>query len=182
MKAQHVRLGIIKRMLAWGGASGAVLGALYPLFAVILIQLLKILFSADASSANVTMLGIWVEVGFIAGLIVGGIAGLLLGFITGVVLAALTPRVLDPTADMRRLRKVIAITCIVVGGPAALLLVLASGLPQYFANGWGAEWSWFVGGVTPTLIATIATWWAGRHVAVWVGATATATATVPKTG
>ena len=175
MKAQHVSLGIISRMLAWGGASGAVLGALYPLLAVILIQLLTVLSGGDANAANVTMFSIWVGVGCIAGLIIGGIAGLVLGVITGVVLATLTYRVFSPTADVRRYRNAIEMTCIVVGGSAALLLVLASGLPQYGANGWGAEWSLFVWGATPTFIATIATWWAGRHVAAWVGATASKT-------
>lgn len=121
------------------------------------------------------MLSIWVGVGCIVGLIIGGIAGPVLGFITGVVLATLTYRVFSPTADIHYYRKAIEITCILVGGAAALLLVLASGLPQYGANGWGAEWSWFVWGVTPTFIVTIATWWAGHHVAAWVGATASKT-------
>lgn len=176
MKAQDVRSGMILRMLAWGGVSGAVLGALYPLLAVILIQLLKILFGSDADSANVTMLGIWVGVGFIAGFIIGGNAGLMLGLITGIVLATLTYTVFNPTSDMHRYRKAIEITCLVVGGAVALLFVFASGLSQYFAIGWGAEWSWLVWGVTPTLIATVAIWWAGRQVATWVGATAPATA------
>ncbi|HEX9989413.1 MAG TPA: hypothetical protein VGE45_13175 [Chloroflexia bacterium] len=175
MKAQQVSIGIITRMIAWGGASGAVLGALFPLLAVILIQLLKVLFGGDASSANVSMLSTWVGVGCMVGLAIGGIAGLLLGLLTGVVLAALTYKVFNPTPDLRRYSNAVQITCIVVGGPAALLLVLAGGLPQYGANGWGAEWSWFVWGVTPTVIATIATWWAGRHVAAWVGATASKT-------
>lgn len=175
MKTQHLSSGILSRMVAWGGALGAVLGALYPLIVVLLIQLLKVLFGSDASEANVTMLSIWVEVGCIVGLIIGGIAGIVLGFITGVVLATLTYRVFNPTADVRRYRKAIEVTCIVVGGPAALLLVLVSGLPQYGSNGWGEEWSWFIWGVTPTLMATVATWWAGRHVAAWVGATASKT-------
>ena len=171
MNAQHIRLGIIARMLTWGGASGAVLGAFYPLLVVILIQVLKVLFGSDASEANVTMLSIWVGVGSIAGLILGGIAGLLLGFITGVVLATLTYTVFTPSADIGRYQGAMEITCIVVGGSAALLLILVSGLPQYGARGWGAEWSSVVWGVTPVFIATAATWWAGRHVAAWVGAT-----------
>lgn len=171
MEARRVRFGIILRMLAWGGASGMVLGALYPLLAVMLIQLLKVLAGSDANEANETMLSIWVVVGCIAGLILGGIAGLFLGLITGTVLAVLTFWVFSPTADIGHYRTAVEITCVVVGALAALLLVLGSGLPQYGANGWGAEWSAVVWGATPTLIATIATWWAGRHVAAWVGAT-----------
>ncbi len=169
MTAQHVRLGIISRMVTWGGASGMVLGALYPLLIVLLIQLLKVLSGEDANAANVTMLSIWVGVGCFAGLITGGIAGLVLGFITGILLATLTFRVFSPIANIHRYRRAIELTCIVVGGSAALLVVLVSGLPQYGAVGWGAEWSWFVWGVTPTFIATTATWWAGRRVAAWVG-------------
>lgn len=175
MGAQDVRSGIIIRMLAWGGASGAVLGALFPSLAVTLIQLLKMLFGTDASEANATMLSIWAGVGCIFGLVIGSIAGLVLGLMMGVVLATLTYRFFNPTTDIRRYRLAIEITCIVMGGSSSLLLVLVSGLPQYGASGWGAEWSWLVWGVAPMLIATTATWWAGRHVAAWVGATVSET-------
>jgi len=170
MQGLDVRLGIISRMVAWGGASGMMLGALYPSLAVLLIQLLKTLFGSDANEANVNMLSIWAGVGCVAGLLVGGIVGLVLGLFIGVVLAILTYRVFNPTHDVRRYQRAIEITCVVIGGLTALLLVLISGLPQYGATGWGAEWSWVVWGVTPTLLATAAIWWAGRRVAAWVGA------------
>jgi hypothetical protein len=99
METRNIRLGIVLRMIAWGVASGAVLGALFPLLMVILIQLLKMLFGGDANEANGTMLSIFVGVGCIAGFIIGGCAGLVLGFIVGVVLATLTHRVLDPTVN-----------------------------------------------------------------------------------
>lgn len=156
MEAQHISSGIILRMIAWGVASGAVLGTLFPLFVI--------LTSGDGNATNTSMLGTFVILGCFAGFVMGGIAGLIIGFITGVVLATMTYRVFNPTTDIRRYRRVIEITCIVVGGSAALLLVLASGLYR----GLGGEWSWLVWGVTPTLIATTATWWAGRHVAAWV--------------
>lgn len=171
MEAQNVRLDIIWRMAAWGGAEGMLLGALYPLLAVILIQLLKVLFGNDAGSANEPMLVIWVGVASVVGLVVGGVTGLLLGGFMGVVLALLTYWVLNPSTDIRRYLRIIEITCIGVGGLAALLLVLISGLPQYGASGWGAEWSWAVWGLTPTLIATAAIWWAGHSIALRVSTT-----------
>jgi len=155
---------------------GVWLWALYPLLAVILIQLLKLLFGTDAGSAQFSMLSVFVMVGFMAGGAVGCFTGIILGLIVGGVLAMVTYRILLPTKDVRRYRYTMEVICIVVGGPAALLLVLASGLPQFGANGWGAEWSWLVWGVVPTLIASIGIWWAGHHVADWAGATATATA------
>lgn len=169
LKTHSLGFGIVSRMLAWGAASGAVLGGLFPFVAVLLIQLLKLLFGTDAGSANWTMLNIWMGVGFFAGWALGGIAGLILGLFVGTVLAVLTYKFFNPVADFRRYRIVVQLVCLLVGAPAALLLDLLSGLPRW--DGWGAEWAWLVWGLTPTLIATTAIWLAGRYSANWVVAT-----------
>jgi hypothetical protein len=168
--------GIVTRMLAWGAASGAVLGALFPFLAVLLIQVLKMSFGTDAGTANWTMLNVWMGVGCVAGLALGGIAGSVLGLFMGLVLTAFTYKVVKPVSDIHRYSVAVQLVCIVVGGAAALLVDLISGLPRWGANGWGAEWSWLVWGVAPAVVATLAIWWAGRHVANWAATIA------PKSG
>jgi hypothetical protein len=170
---RQLAFGIIWRMGARGAASGALLGALFPLLAVLLIQLLKVLFSGDADTANTSMLSTFALVGALLGFVLGGVAGIVLGLITGVALAAVTWWAFRPLVGVgRRYRMAAEITCLVFGGAGALLLVLTSGLSEYGSRGWGAEWGWLVWGVVPTLVATIAAWWAGRRVATWVVSTA----------
>ncbi|MDQ5824444.1 MAG: hypothetical protein M3441_09595 [Chloroflexota bacterium] len=170
MEAQEVSLRITWRMVRWGAVLGASLGALYPLFAVLLTLLLIVLSGGDAGATNTTMLGIWVGVGFGVGLALGGIAGIILGFLTGAVLAMVTYSAFAPIVDFHSYRRTMEIMSLLVGGIAALLLVIASGLPQYFGRGWGGEWGWLVWGVLPVLVATMATWWASQRITRQMGA------------
>ncbi|HVG00953.1 MAG TPA: hypothetical protein VND68_14025 [Chloroflexia bacterium] len=178
MEAKQLGLGIIWRMVGWGAGLGALLGSLFPLLAALLIQLLTVI---TGNTQNEPIIGMWagastwVLVGFLVGFGAGGVAGILLGFITGVVLAIMTYRAFTPILDFHRYRRAMEITSIVAGGTAALLLAVGSGLPQYMGKGWGGEWGWLVWAVVPVLIATIATWWAGRRVTNWAGATASKT-------
>lgn len=173
-------LGIIWRMVGWGAGLGALLGAIFPLGAAVFIQLLAIL-SGGGDTPDEPMLGIWVGVeiwialAFLMGFGIGGIAGIVLGLVTGIVLAIMTCRAFTPILDFHRYRRATEITSILVGGTAALLLAVVSGLPQYVGRGWGGEWGWLVWAVAPALIATIATWWASRRVTNWAGATASKT-------
>lgn len=164
MEAQQMSLRIAWRMVRWGAVLGTLLGALYPLFAILLTLLLIVLSGGDTGAANGTMLNIWVGVGFWVGFTLGGIAGIILGFLTGVVLAMVTYSVFTPIVDFHSYRRTMEIMSLLVGGIAALLLVIASGLPQYGSRGWGGEWGWLVWGVVPIFVATMAAWWAGRRV------------------
>jgi hypothetical protein len=180
MEAKQLCLGIIWRMVGWGAGLGALLGAIFPLIAAVFIQLLTLL-PGDGDTPDEPMLGMWVGVefwialAFLLGFGLGGVAGIALGFITGVVLAILTYRAFAPSLDFNRYRRAMEITSILVGGAAALLLAVSSGLPQYVGRGWGGEWGWLVWAVVPASIATIATWWAGRRVTNWASATASKT-------
>jgi hypothetical protein len=176
MKAQQASLRIIWHMVRWGVVLGALLGALFPFLAAILTQSLMILSGGDAGATSASMFSAWVVVGCGVGFAAGGISGIFIGVITGVVLAVMTYWAFRPIIDFRRYRHATEITSIVVGGAGALLLVVISGLLRSIGSGWGGEWGWFVWGVFPVLIATAATWWAGRRLSNYVSAPA------PETG
>lgn len=171
MEVQQASLRMLRGMTRLGAILGASLGALYPLVAVTVTQLLILLSGGDAGAANISMLGIWVLMGTIAGFVIGGIAGIVLGFLTGVAQALVTRWAFTPIEDFHSYRLTIDLASIVAGATGALLLLLASDLPHYFGRGWGREWSWLVWGVLPVVIATAATWWAAHRVTNRLGAT-----------
>lgn len=176
------------RMALLGLASGAVLGAVYGA-ALLSIGGLYEEFSAAPLPGEVTMGPVQVVVGALLlagygggfGALIGAPAGLVLGALGGLVVVALALAAYrSPPPDGRGYREAAGPLCAVAallalegdwalhGFPDASTLVFWRLVPiETMESERGSNEGFWLVGVTPTLAAVLAMWWAGRKVAGW---------------
>jgi hypothetical protein len=169
------------RVVVWGMAGGAVLGAIYGPLSLVLITVLDIFGlgpdAPDRVPGIISNMPLWLFLGLSVGAMLGGLNGLLVGIVDGLALSIIAAFVLRSRVEGRRYRTTLAITSAAIGGLCAFLFFMWAGppIPSYQGNvrlGWlqiGLSAEWFLWVVLPALIAIGYGWWLGNKAALWAG-------------
>jgi hypothetical protein len=169
------------RVVVWGMAGGAVLGAIYGPLSLVLITILDALGlgpdAPDRVPGIISNMPLWLFLGLSVGAMLGGLNGLLVGIVDGLALSIIAAFVLRSRVEGRRYRITLAVTSAAIGGLCAFLFFMWAGppIPTYEGNvqvGWlqkGLSLEWLRWVLLPALIAAGYGWWLGNRVAQWVG-------------